>query len=64
MQQVPLKRILAIGYFGGCGVYTVAQSIETLVMGYRSLDWLAGSAMHALVSPWWPLLLTYAYPFA
>jgi hypothetical protein len=35
-----------------------------LVMGYRSLDWLAGSAMLALVSPWWPLLLTYAYPFA
>jgi hypothetical protein len=48
-----LKRTLLIGYFGGCGVYLLAQAIYGWELGFRGTAWLHGVALHAMYSPWW-----------
>lgn len=56
------QRTLTVGYFGGAAVYILAQAIYGWELGYRSVDWVKGVALHALFSFWWPLLLLYALP--
>jgi hypothetical protein len=63
MPSIPLKQILVSGYFGGCAVFTVTQAVYGWMLGHRWTEWVAGVALQALYSPWWPLFLSYALPY-
>jgi hypothetical protein len=58
MKKSVLKLVL-IAYVSGCIIYTVVQAVVGHRLGFTGSTWLHGSLLHALYSPWWPLLLVY-----
>lgn len=57
--QPPWRRLTLVTYVGGCAVYTLCQSILGFMTGLREGQLISFSALQALYSPYWPLLLSY-----